>query len=125
MAAAVSDYRSAAVAGSKIKRGAGAIALELVPNPDILAGLGAARGDGARPVLVGFAVETDDLEANARRKLRAKRVDLVVANSAADGFGGTDNVALLVSEGETEALPRMSKEALADRVLDRVAALLA
>jgi phosphopantothenoylcysteine decarboxylase/phosphopantothenate--cysteine ligase len=98
--------------------------VELVPNPDILAGLGASRGARRLPVLVGFAVETEDLAENARRKLEEKRVDLVVANAAQDGFGGPDNVALFVSPDGTEELPRMSKDALADRLLDRVAALL-
>ena len=125
MAAAVSDYRPASTAPNKIKRDGQPLVVELLPNPDILAGLGAARAGRARPVLVGFAVETQELEANARRKLRDKAVDLVVANSAEDGFAGNDNVALLVAEAGSESLPRMSKEALADRIVDRVAALLA
>lgn len=125
MAAAVSDYRPVSAAPTKIKRETKPLLLELVPNPDILAGLATLRGASRRPVLVGFAVETDDLEANARAKLRKKGVDLVVANAAADGFAGHDNLALLVTEGETVTLPRMSKEALADRILDRVVALLA
>jgi phosphopantothenoylcysteine decarboxylase/phosphopantothenate--cysteine ligase len=125
MAAAVSDYRPVSTAPAKIKRGDRPLVVELVPNPDILAGLGAARGGTRRPVLVGFAVETDDLEANARRKLHDKRVDLVVANAAADGFGGPDNVALLVTEDETVTLGKLPKDVLADRILDRVATLLA
>jgi len=124
MAAAVGDYRPARPATRKLKRTGEGLVVELVPNPDILAGLGASRGARRLPVLVGFAVETEDLAENARRKLEEKRVDLVVANAAQDGFGGPDNVALFVSPDGTEELPRMSKDALADRLLDRVAALL-
>lgn len=125
MTAAVADYRPASVSPSKIKRDGGPVRLELVPNPDILAELGARRNGARRPVLVGFAVETGDLEASARTKLETKKVDLVVANLAEVGFGGIQNEALLVSRDGTSTLPRMSKADLAERILDRVRELLA
>jgi phosphopantothenoylcysteine decarboxylase/phosphopantothenate--cysteine ligase len=102
--------------------------LELVPNPDLLAEIGAARAarSASRPVLVGFAVETDTDEAVAalaRRKLEDKQVDLVVANHAADAFGRDDNRATIVTRGAADALGLLPKAELADRILDRVAGL--
>ena len=97
--------------------------IELVRNPDILADLGAVR-EGGRPVLVGFALESQDLEAAARGKLERKKVDLVVGNHAAVAFGGHENEALLVSQEGAVALPRMDKRELAARILERVAELL-
>lgn len=118
MAAAVADYRPAKASARKLKRGAGTLTLELAPNPDILATLGRARTPGQ--VLVGFALETNDGVANARGKLRAKGVDLVVLNSPADGIGGETNRATLVEARTAKALPRTSKRELAEAVLDRV-----
>ena len=123
MAAAVADYRPAEEAPSKIAKTAGPRTLELVRNPDILAELGAARS-GAHPVLVGFALETEDAAARARAKLQRKRCDLVVANLAADGFGGEENLVTLVDAAGDHPLPRRSKAAVADAILDRVVALL-
>jgi phosphopantothenoylcysteine decarboxylase/phosphopantothenate--cysteine ligase len=105
-----------------MKRGESGTAIELVPNADLLAEIGAARTDG-RPYLVGFALETvaeGALVAAARQKLAKKRVDLVVANRASDAFDHDDNVAVLVTATEAEALGRLDKRALADRSLDRV-----
>jgi phosphopantothenoylcysteine decarboxylase / phosphopantothenate---cysteine ligase len=124
MTAAIADYRPAETSPTKRKRSAEPLELKLVPNPDLLAEVGAARA-GSVPMLIGFAVETADDEgivAYARGKLRAKRVDLVVANHAADSFGRDDNRATLVTENAEEPLGVMSKRDLADRILDRVAA---
>ncbi len=123
MAAAVADYRPATRHDDKIKKQDGPVTLELVRNPDILAELGARRA-GRRPVLVGFAVETQDLVAYARGKLESKKCDLVVANDARVGFGGDDNQAILVDGAGEDSLPPLSKRALADRILDRVRTLL-
>jgi phosphopantothenoylcysteine decarboxylase/phosphopantothenate--cysteine ligase len=126
MSAAVADYRPRDVSAEKRKRSASAMALDLVPNPDLLAAIGMARGERRRPVLVGFAVETaseQEVIAEARRKLVAKRVDVVVANHASDAFGKDSNRATLVDATSAEALDVMSKPALADRILDRVARL--
>jgi phosphopantothenoylcysteine decarboxylase/phosphopantothenate--cysteine ligase len=127
MAAAVADFRPASTSDRKLKKREDeqTRTLELVRNPDILAGLGearAARGD-RRPVLVGFAVESEDLARAARAKLTTKKVDLVVANPASVAFEGDDNEAILVSPEGDEPLGRISKRALADRILDRVRAL--
>lgn len=124
MSAAVADYRPAEMSATKIKKQGTDAQIALVRNPDLLAEIGAARV-GARPVLVGFAVETDQgagLVAYARQKLVAKKVDLVVANDASAAFGGDDNRATLVSESAVESLPTMSKHSLADVILDRVRA---
>ncbi len=125
MSAAVADYRPAQEHATKMKRDGNALALELVPNPDLLAEIGAARA-ARLPVLVGFAVETDTddrVVAAALNKLEKKRVDLVVANHAADAFGKDDNRATLVARGSTDALGVLTKRELAERILDRVATL--
>lgn len=125
MSAAVADYRPAQPHATKMKRDGNALALELVPNPDLLAEIGAARTDRL-PVLVGFAVETDTddrVVAAALNKLEKKRVDFVVANNAADAFGKDDNRATLVARDRTDALGVLSKRELSERILDRVATL--
>jgi phosphopantothenoylcysteine decarboxylase/phosphopantothenate--cysteine ligase len=122
MAAAVADYRPAEASAQKIKKAGDEVQLALVKNPDLLAEIGAAR-KGPRPVLVGFALETaggDELVAYARRKLVEKRVDLVVANRADDAFGRDDNRASFVTADAVDDLPTLSKDAVADQVLDRV-----
>ena len=123
-AAAVSDYRPAAASPSKMKKGAGPVSLELVRTPDILQGLGEAKGGR---VLVGFAAETEDLVANARKKLEAKNLDLVVANDVTaegSGFGGDTNaVVLLRRDGSRVDVPVASKREVAERILDEVRAL--
>lgn len=118
MSAAVADYRPKTFSTEKVKKGDD-VAIELVRNPDILLELGARR-TGPLPVLVGFAVETTNVEAYARDKLMRKKVDLVVANEARHGFGGDENEAMLVSPDGTLVLPRMSKRDLGDRILTRV-----
>jgi phosphopantothenoylcysteine decarboxylase/phosphopantothenate--cysteine ligase len=121
MTAAVADYRPSQRVEHKLKK-TDTLTLSLIKNPDILAELGAGRS-GLLPVLVGFALETQNVVGYARDKLTRKKVDLVVANHADDGLGGDTNVATLVTEDADEALGRLSKHALADRILDRVLAL--
>lgn len=123
MAAAVADYRPKAIADQKIKKSAGPMSLELERNPDILAELGAAR-KGARPILVGFALETEDVVAHARDKLTRKGADLIVANHASTAFGGDRNEVTLVDARSASTLEPASKLAIADAILDRVAELL-
>jgi phosphopantothenoylcysteine decarboxylase/phosphopantothenate--cysteine ligase len=122
-AAAVADYRAKHAAESKIK-GKHDLTLELTPNPDILAEV-AARRSGA--FVVGFAAETNDLVRNARQKLEAKGVDLLVGNDVSKrgiGFDADDNEVLLVDRwGGERALPKMAKESVADAILSHIVAL--
>lgn len=124
MAAAVADYHAAAPSGEKIKRGVGAFELRLVPNPDILKELGENK-DGKW--LVGFAAETENLTANAQKKLRDKNLDIVIANNVAQegsGFDGDTNVATIIDRsGAVRSLPLMSKDDLADCIYDHYLAL--
>jgi len=138
MAAAVADFAPAHPSAWKLTRGEG-LTLELQPTPDLLAEVARlCRGldaDGApsrapvqpAPILVGFAAETGSLE-RAAGKLRAKRVDLLVANDVAEagsGFGtDTNRVVILDAAGGRDELPLLSKREVADRLLDRVAAAL-
>ena len=121
MAAAVSDYRVASVAKKKIKRGKAPLELRLEPNPDILKELGASKNG---KWLVGFAAETEDLTANAQKKLHEKNLDMVVANNVAEagsGFDGDTNIATIVDRtGAVRSLPLMSKAELADRIYDHL-----
>ena len=123
-AAAVSDYRPAETSASKVKKTDGGATLALVRTPDILKGLGEAKGGR---VLVGFAAETEDLVANARKKLEAKNLDLIVANDVTapgTGFGGDTNaVALVRRDGSRVDVPLASKREVAERILDEVRAL--
>jgi phosphopantothenoylcysteine decarboxylase/phosphopantothenate--cysteine ligase len=122
MAAAVADYAPALVAESKIEKG-GPLRIDLERTPDILADLGTRRGDGRRPVLVGFAAQTGAVEDVARRKLETKRVDLIVANDVTEpgaGFDVDTNRVTFVSGDGVERLPLMSKREVAGLVLDRV-----
>jgi len=125
-AAAVADWRVAEPLAQKLKRRAGAPpTLVLAENPDILKTL--ARTGPTRPTLVvGFAAETEDLEANARRKLAAKGCDWIVANDVSmdEGtFGSVYNtVKLFRAEAEPEAWPRLSKAEVALRLVACIAA---
>jgi phosphopantothenoylcysteine decarboxylase/phosphopantothenate--cysteine ligase len=123
MAAAVADYTPATGASAqKIEKG-GPLSVSLERTPDILAELGARRGNRPRPVLIGFAAQTGDVVAPARRKLQAKRVDLVVANDVAapgSGFAVETNQVTLVSDTDIVTLPIMAKTDVASAVLDRL-----
>jgi phosphopantothenoylcysteine decarboxylase/phosphopantothenate--cysteine ligase len=121
--AAVSDWRPDAVFGVKFKKGPeGPPAVTLVENPDILAELSA--GGPARPrLVVGFAAETTDLEANAKAKLARKGCDWIVANDVGQVavMGGDDNEVLLIKAGSVERWPRTSKAEIARRLAERIA----
>lgn len=124
-AAAVGDYRPQAVAPGKIKKTGATLTLELVRNPDILAEVAALP---RRPFVVGFAAETDDLEAQARAKLERKRLDLICANrvDAGLGFEQPDNALLLLwADGAREELARADKRELAAQLVARIAARIA
>jgi len=123
MAAAVADFRPANPAGGKIKKDARGLRLEMESIADEMPRLAAKKG--AR-VLIGFAAETDDLEANARAKLKRKGLDLIVANDVTrEGAGfevDTNIVTLIGSDGRSQSHPQMSKDAVADLILDRIVA---
>jgi phosphopantothenoylcysteine decarboxylase/phosphopantothenate--cysteine ligase len=129
MAAAVADFRPAKTSAQKIKKHDGTPIIELARTPDILQLVAAQREETGRPaVVVGFAAETQDLIAHAREKLTRKRLDLIVANDVSQQDAGfavdTNRVTVLGPDGEPERLPLMSKDAVAARVVDRVAEML-
>lgn len=123
-AAAVADYRPASTTGKKIKKSGDTMELSLIKNPDILAELGKKKG---KRLLVGFAAETDRLLEHAAKKLADKNLDMVVANDVKQPGAGfnvdTNIVRLLYRSGTSEELPLMSKDDLADVILDRISAL--
>ena len=121
-AAAVADYRPAEPATNKIKRSAEqGIRLELVPNTDILATMAGKKG---HRLMVGFAAETDHVALNARKKLKEKNADLIVANDVTALGAGfdveTNVVTLFSSDGRDLPLPKLSKREVAHRILDEV-----
>lgn len=122
MSAAVSDYRVKNVAAQKIKKDAENFTLELIKNPDILKELGQRK---TNQLLVGFAAETQNLVEYASAKLAEKNLDFIVANNVAqDGAGfsvDTNIVTLIHRDGAQENLPKMSKAALAEIIVKRVA----
>lgn len=123
MAAAVADYRPHSVAEGKIKRQPEEISLELVKTPDIV---GEVSGDFIK---VGFAAESEELIENARRKLGAKGLDIIVANDIIGTDSGfeadTNEVTIIERDGKMEHLPLMPKLEVAHKILDRVSAMLA
>ena len=122
-AAAVADWRPAKPATQKMKKGtAEPPAIALTRNPDILATL-AAPGNARPLVVVGFAAETEDLIANAKKKLAAKGCDLILANDVSAGsgtFGGAENTIHLVAADGVESWPRLSKLEVAERLADTI-----
>jgi phosphopantothenoylcysteine decarboxylase/phosphopantothenate--cysteine ligase len=122
MAAAPADFRPVARAASKIKKGEKISAIDLSPTDDILASTIASRRKNA--VIVGFALETDDLIRNARSKLEKKNLDMIVANNANEDGAGfrvkTNRVTLITKDGAADEIPLMQKTDLADVILDRV-----
>jgi phosphopantothenoylcysteine decarboxylase/phosphopantothenate--cysteine ligase len=122
MAAAPADFRPTKAATDKIKRATGTTTIDLEATADILAGTRELRKKDA--TVVGFALETRELVANAEKKLAEKGLDLVVANDALEpgaGFGGdTNKVTFVYPNGSRESLAMMSKQAVADELLDRI-----
>ena len=123
MAAAVADYKPASIADKKLKRGAAPkMSLELDRTIDIL---GSVSGNFVR---IGFAAESHDLIENAKEKLNNKKLDLIVGNdiTATDSGIGSDNnrVVIIDRDGNAEELPLLPKREVADKILDRLAAIL-
>lgn len=123
-AAAVADYRPATVASEKIKKAEGGFAIPLERTQDILRSLGEAKPAGQ--FLCGFAMETQNLEENARKKLETKNLDLVVGNNVkvvGSGFGaGTNAITFITKEG-AEPQPRMDKAQVAGCIVDKILAM--
>lgn len=120
-AAAVADYRPAAVADEKMKKKDGELSIALERTEDILAWLGNHRQEGQ--ILCGFSMETEHLLENSRAKLNKKKIDMIVANNLRQegaGFGTDTNVVTLLTKEGAEELPMLSKEEVADRLLDRL-----
>lgn len=125
MAAAPADFRPDQVAAQKIKKGDAAPPLAMAFTTDILQATRDARRPGC--VVVGFALETEQVEAHARAKLEKKELDLIVANRAEEGAGfgvDTNRVTILGRDGSITELPLQSKVDVADAILDRVAGIL-
>lgn len=121
-AAAVADYSPLQRSGQKIKKKTAESSITLMKTCDILAELGSMKRD--RQILVGFAAETENLKENATAKLKAKNLDMIVANDvsvAGAGFNLETNIVRLIwRDGRSEQLPLMSKEKVAGEILDRV-----
>lgn len=129
MAAAVADFRPSRTVPEKIKRGRGTPEVRLEPTVDILGEVMAQREKSGRPaVVVGFAAESQDLRTNARTKLQAKGLSLIVANDITDPNAGfavdTNRVTLIDASGTLQELPLMSKAEVAEAVLQRVVRML-
>ncbi len=124
MAAAVADFRPATIAPHKVKKRAQGMRLELAPIEDEMPRLAAQKGNR---LLIGFAAETQDTEANALGKLEAKGLDLIVANDVTmegAGFGVDTNIVTLIErDGSRYPYPQLSKDEVANVILDRLSAL--
>lgn len=123
--AAVADYRPASVADQKIKKSAESLAIQLVRNPDIVAAV-AARSD--RPFVLGFAAETEQVQAHARDKLLRKKLDMIACNDVARrdiGFQSDDNALAVLWEGGEQILEKASKAQIARQLVALLAARLA
>jgi phosphopantothenoylcysteine decarboxylase/phosphopantothenate--cysteine ligase len=123
MAAAVSDFAPKRASARKIKREGPGLQVELVPNPDIVAEVGE-MPEGVRPFLIGFAAESDELEANATGKLRDKGLDLIVGNVVGgpfDAIGSDENkVTVFGVEGPLTDWPMLPKRQVAERLWDLI-----
>ena len=121
-AAAVADYRAAAPAKTKIKKKAGEpMVITLEENPDIAKAVGAMKK--AKQTMVGFAAETDHVIRHAEEKLKAKNLDLIVANDVTKpgaGFNTDTNIVTLITADRQDDLPKMTKREVADAILDRI-----
>ncbi len=119
--AAVADYRPVDVAEQKIKKSADKLSIELTKNPDIVASVAALTK--RRPFTVGFAAETQHLQAHAKAKLKAKKLDMIIANDVSEqgvGFGADDNRVLIISAAEVLDIGRQAKSQLAETILSHI-----
>ena len=119
MAAAVSDYRPENIAEHKIKKSDDTIEMTFVKNPDILAYLG--QHKTKKQIICGFAMETQDLDKNAKEKLEKKNCDMLIANNlfvSGAGFQTDTNIVSLLTKDSIEHLPKLSKEELGQKILE-------
>ena len=120
MSAAVSDYQAKKISSEKLHKNSSEFALQLTKSPDILASLGKKKSNC---VHIGFALETEDVIANATKKLNKKNLDLVVLNNPHEpgaAFGGDTNIVSLISKDkQVETLPKLPKTRIAEIVLDK------
>lgn len=120
-AAAVADYRPKFVSEEKIKKDKGMTGIELVPNPDIISEIGKKKGNR---IIVGFAMESENLLANAQGKLQKKNMDMIVANSLRQEGAGfqtdTNIITIICKNGDTTALDKMAKIEAAHKILDHI-----
>jgi phosphopantothenoylcysteine decarboxylase/phosphopantothenate--cysteine ligase len=118
-AAAIADYRPAQRAEQKIKKSNDSITLTLERTPDVLSQVAASRSNGM--LVIGFAAETENVIENAKKKLRTKKLDAIVANDvtrANSGFDSATNAITIITKDHDEVLPLLSKREAADRILD-------
>jgi phosphopantothenoylcysteine decarboxylase/phosphopantothenate--cysteine ligase len=124
-AAAVADYRPQQAAEQKIKKTGETLTINLVKNPDILLDLGQRK---KRQLLIGFAAETEDLIVHAQEKLTKKNLDMIVANDVTlpgAGFNIDTNIVKIIHKnGEVEELPQLSKQQIAEILLDKITKML-
>ena len=123
-AAAIADYRPAERADQKIKKSQDSITLTLERTPDVLSQVAASRTNGM--LVIGFAAETENVLANAREKLRSKKLDAIIANDVTRkdaGFDSATNAITIITKDNTLELPLMSKTEAADRILDVIVSL--
>ena len=123
-AAAIADYRPVKRADQKIKKSQDSITLTLERTPDVLSQVAASRTNGM--LVIGFAAETENVLANAREKLRSKKLDAIIANDVARedaGFDSSTNAITIITKDNTLELPLMSKTEAADRILDVIVSL--
>ncbi len=123
LCAAVADYKPAVFSEEKIKRKEGnPLSIELLPNPDIAAALGAMKKDGQ--IMIGFALETDNEEENAIKKLKKKNLDVIVLNSLKDQGAGfqhdTNKITMIGSDGTKQQFPLKTKLEVANDMIDRI-----
>ncbi len=122
MAAAVADYQPQSASKVKIKKESPRLTIELARTPDVLAEV---KGNFVK---VGFAAESEDIMANAQKKLKEKRLDLIVANDITDKnssfSSNTNKVTIISRKGKVESLPILTKKEVADRILDKVVGIL-
>ena len=125
MAAAPSDFAPETVATSKIKKDGQSLQLKMKPTVDILSSVGKTKSP--QQVIVGFALETEDAVNNARRKLKAKHLDMIVLNQPGEGTGfdtDTNIVTILMPGKKSVTWPMMTKRELSAKLLDKLASML-